>query len=83
MLDAVMETAESLDSVTTVLGREQAGGSEDASFIIERVQESGGVGTYVGVGASNVAGHHTPRFDIDEDSLEIGVEVVTATIRDL
>ena len=83
MLDAVSESAESLDSVTTVLGREQASGSEDASFIIERVQDNGGVGTYVGVGASNVAGHHTPRFDIDEDSLEIGVEVVTATIRDL
>ena len=82
MVDAVATAAESVDSVTTVLGRERAGASEDASFLIERVQEAGGVATYVGVGASNPAGHHTPRFDLDEDALDIGVDVVTATIRD-
>jgi len=35
------------------------------------------------VGASNVAGHHTARFDIDEDALELGVDVVTGTVRSL
>jgi aminobenzoyl-glutamate utilization protein A len=83
MVEAVRAAAGSVPSVTTVLGREQAGGSEDASFLITAVQEAGGLGTYVGIGASNVAGHHTPRFDIDEDALDVGVDVVTTTIRGL
>ncbi|MFQ3294805.1 MAG: aminobenzoyl-glutamate utilization protein A [Natrialbaceae archaeon] len=83
MIDAVKTAAESVDSATTVIGRDKASASEDASFLIERVQETGGVATYVGVGASNPDGHHTPRFDLDEDALAIGVDVVTATLRDL
>jgi aminobenzoyl-glutamate utilization protein A len=83
MVEAVQEAAESVSSVTTVLGREQAGGSEDASFLIREIQAAGGLGTYVGIGASNVAGHHTPRFDIDKDALDVGVDVVTTTIRSL
>jgi aminobenzoyl-glutamate utilization protein A len=83
MIDAVKTAAESVDSATTVIGRAKASASEDASFLIERVQETGGVATYVGVGASNPDGHHTPRFDLDEDALAIGVDVVTATLRDL
>jgi CDGSH-type Zn-finger protein/uncharacterized Fe-S cluster protein YjdI len=33
--------------------------------------------------SSDVAGHHTARFDIDEDALEIGVDVVVETVRSL
>ncbi len=50
-------------------------GSEDASYMIRRVQERGGKATYMIIGASNPAPHHHPRFDIEEDSLRIGVEV--------
>jgi aminobenzoyl-glutamate utilization protein A len=69
--------------VTEIEERMDFGGSEDASYLIERVQEQGGTATYMGVGASNVAGHHTARFDIDEDALEIGVDVVVETVRSL
>jgi aminobenzoyl-glutamate utilization protein A len=84
--DAVVETvaaaAESVAGVDAVT-RKEFGGSEDASYLIRRVQESGGRAAYLGVGASNVAGHHTARFDIDEDCLEIGVAVLTDAIRRL
>jgi aminobenzoyl-glutamate utilization protein A len=33
--------------------------------------------------SSDVAGHHTTRFDIDEDALGIGVDVVVGTVRSL
>ncbi|NHX37510.1 MULTISPECIES: amidohydrolase [Halolamina] len=83
MVDAVSEAAEGVDSVTDVKRRKEFGGSEDASYLIRRVQENGGDATYVGVGASNVAGHHTAYFDIDEDALEVGVDVTCETIRSL
>ncbi len=57
------------------------GGSEDVSYLIRRVQENGGQATYVGIGANNPYSHHTARFDIEEESLPIGVGVVSETIR--
>jgi len=57
--------------------------SEDASHLINRVQETGGQATHLGIGASNVAGHHDPRFDFDEEALDIGVDVLTEAIQRL
>lgn len=83
MVMAVSDAAESLEAVDEVLPRYDFGGSEDASYLIRRVQEAGGDATYVGIGASNVAGHHTAYFDIDERAIEIGVDVVCETVRSL
>ena len=55
---------------------------EDA-YLIGCVQKQGGTATYMGVGAANVAPHHTGRFDIDEAVLEIGVDEVVGTVRSL
>jgi aminobenzoyl-glutamate utilization protein A len=81
MVDAVADAADDVDTVSTVVDRTDMGGSEDASYLIRRVQETGGEATYVGIGASNPYGHHTARFDIDEDSLDVGVDVVASTVR--
>ncbi len=80
MVDRVAEAAGSVDGVGTVTERAEFGGSEDASYLIRRVQEEGGEATYVGIGASNVAGHHTAYFDIDEECIRIGVDVLTETV---
>ncbi len=83
VVETVAEAAETVPTVTDIRHRAQMGGSEDASYLIRRVQETGGEATYVGIGASNVAGHHTAYFDIDEASLDLGVEVVAETVRRL
>lgn len=83
MVEAVADAAERVEGFATLKERKAFGGSEDASYLIRRVQEQGGEATYVGIGASNVAGHHTAYFDIDEDSLDVGVGVVSETLRDL
>lgn len=83
LIAAVTEAATGLDSVTNVHERRDLGGSEDASYLIRRVQENGGKATYVGVGASNPHGHHTARFDFDERAIDIGVSVITKTVRSL
>lgn len=83
LVSVVTDAAQSVESVTTVVDREDIGASEDASYLIKRVQEEGGEATYIGIGASNPSGHHTSRFDIDEEALQIGVDVVIETIRNL
>lgn len=83
LVTAVADAAQSTKSVTTVTKREKFGASEDASYLIKRVQAEGGQATYLGIGASNPSGHHTSRFDIDEDALQIGVNVIVETIKQL
>jgi aminobenzoyl-glutamate utilization protein A len=79
----VEQAAEVVEGVDNVLDRYPFGASEDASFLIRRIQENGGKATYLGIGASNPSGHHTARFDIDEEALQIGVDVLANTIRSL
>lgn len=83
LITAVADAARSVESVTNVVEREDIGASEDASYLIKRVQEEGGKATYIGVGASNPSGHHTSRFDIDEEALQIGVDVIVETLKQL
>jgi aminobenzoyl-glutamate utilization protein A len=66
--------------VTSLLRRDDLGGSEDATYLMRRVQERGGVAGYVGVGTDHPGGHHTATFDVDEESLRIGVEVLTDAV---
>lgn len=83
MVAAVADSAGNVAGVERVVDREEFGGSEDASFLVRRVQEHGGTATYVGVGASNVAGHHTAYFDFDEDAIDVAVDVLCETVRSL
>jgi amidohydrolase len=56
--------------------------SEDISYLLDEVP-----GTFFFVGAGNKArgieyGHHHPRFDLDEDSLPLGVALMSAAVAD-
>jgi aminobenzoyl-glutamate utilization protein A len=59
------------------------GASEDATFMMAAVQARGGAATYLIVGTPLPAGHHHPRFDIDEAALPRAVALHTAIARDL
>ncbi len=76
----VADAARETPGVTSVLETADLGGSEDATYLMRRVQEHDGLATYVGVGTDHPGGHHTPRFDVDEDSLPVAVEVLTRAI---
>jgi len=81
--DAVVDVVGSAAKATPVVDRiieKEFGGSEDASYLIRRVQERGGTATYLGVGASNPSGHHTAYFDVDEEAIDVGVDVIVDAI---
>ena len=83
VVDVVETIAGRTDGVESVLRRDELGGSEDATFLMQRVQETGGSAAYVGVGTDHPGGHHTATFDVDEDSLVHGVAVLADSIRAL
>ncbi|WP_423747401.1 amidohydrolase (plasmid) [Haladaptatus sp. SPP-AMP-3] len=80
LADVVADVARDVDGVESVLPAADFGASEDATFLMRRVQENGGLATYLIVGTDHPTSHHTPTFDVDERSLEIGVDVLVESI---
>ncbi|WP_020221804.1 M20/M25/M40 family metallo-hydrolase, partial [Halarchaeum acidiphilum] len=80
LADVVGAVASGVPAVETVRPSAPFGASEDATYLMRRVQENGGLATYVIVGTDHPSGHHTPRFDVDEASIDIGVDVLTGAI---
>jgi aminobenzoyl-glutamate utilization protein A len=83
LTDLVAEVADGVDGTDRVVPRAEFGASEDATFLMERVQDDGGLATYLIVGTDHPDSHHTPHFDVDERSLEHGVSVLVESIREL
>ena len=83
LVELVAGVAEDSGRVEQVQHRDSLGGSEDATFLMDRVQEQGGFAAYVGIGTDHPGGHHTGTFDVEEESLLVGVEVLAGAIRRL
>jgi aminobenzoyl-glutamate utilization protein A len=63
---------------------EAGGGSEDYTYMMERVQSNGGLATNIGLGADLGGwGHHTADFDFDERALRMAVELLSAVTLDI
>jgi aminobenzoyl-glutamate utilization protein A len=80
LVDLVHAAATDHPDVTEQTRRGPLGGSEDATFLMQHVQDRGGYATYVGIGTDHPGGHHTATFDVDEASIGIGVDVLTDAI---
>lgn len=75
MIQIAREEANGIEGVHTIPEESAySTGSEDASYMLRRVQENGGKATYMIIGGSNPAPHHHPKFDIEEAALPIGIE---------
>mgnify|MGYP000321240406 CR=1 FL=1 len=80
LVDIGYEVAGSVSGVSSRLRTAPLGGSEDATVLMRRVQETGGKAAYVCVGTDHPGGHHTATFDVDEPSLAVGVDWLSAAI---
>ena len=83
VVERVERAAERTDGVDSILHRDDLGGSEDATYLMQRVQDNGSVAGYVGIGTDHPGGHHTSTFDVDERSLDIGIDVLSGAILEL
>ena len=83
LVDIVAEIAGRTAGVDDVVERDSLGGSEDATFLMQHVQNQGGLAAYVGVGTDHPGGHHTPTFDVDEEDIGTAVGVLAGAIREI
>jgi aminobenzoyl-glutamate utilization protein A len=79
----VREVAALVPEVRAFDDAEFASASDDACAFMRRVQQRGGLASYVIFGAVLAAGHHTPTFDFDEAALPLGVKVLGLLAWDL
>ncbi len=80
MFEIVRRSAESVVGPENFLVKEPSMGGEDMSYFLQEVP-----GCFFHVGSMNeerglIWGHHHPKFDIDEASLGIGVEVMVTSV---
>ena len=66
--------------VTRVVDQMDLGGSEDCTWLMQRVQQQGGQAAYLLIGSKIAAPHHDFKFDFDESSLVIGVDVLVRSV---
>ncbi|MER2634294.1 MAG: amidohydrolase, partial [Rhizobiaceae bacterium] len=79
----VAAAAREVAGIVEVVDGWPIGGGDDATFMIRRVQERGGIAGYFLIGSDIPAVHHAADFDIDERSLEHGTELFTTIARKL
>lgn len=77
-LDAVEQAVSQIPAITHFERTDEgAVGSDDAHLFINAVQNNGGIGSYIYVGAKNAdAPHHNHSFDFDEAALSIAVDLL-------
>ncbi len=61
----------------------RSGGSEDVSYMMNRVQEQGGLATFMRIRTKEVGGAHNRKFDFSEDFLVRGVKIFCASVAHL
>jgi aminobenzoyl-glutamate utilization protein A len=77
---AVARACEGLSGIEVVVAPYRTGGSEDATYLMRRVQEKGGLAIYMAVGSDLPSGHHTPRFDVNEADVAGAIEPLSRAI---
>ncbi|MFA7220050.1 MAG: amidohydrolase [Synergistaceae bacterium] len=76
----VMEAASSVCGVNSTDLIQPMAGSDDACWMMKKVQDNGGKATYIGIGADTKAGHHNDHFDFDENAMGIAFGVLYRTV---
>lgn len=77
---AVENIAKDMGIFTTILGMKNFMASEDFTVFLNKVQEDGGMGTYIQVGATRPSGHHTNTFDFDEATIAPAMELLVRIV---
>ncbi|MBO3682476.1 amidohydrolase [Streptomyces sp. NEAU-YJ-81] len=81
MIDRIVEAATAHNDVTEVIRTQALAGSDDANLLIRHVQQRGGKGAYLMVGAGSPTPHHSETFDIAEQSIPTAIDILESLIR--
>ena len=75
MMEIIQRAAKKVPWFTEINFEGCVGGTDDAATMMTRVQEHGGIGSYVGIGANTTGPLHDPKFDLDEDCILAAIDL--------
>ena len=83
MMEVIQRAAGKVSWFETIHFEGNVEGTDDAAAMLTRVQERGGIGTYFGLGCNVTNPVHNAEFDLDEDCIDAGVEVIINALEEL
>lgn len=81
MMHIVQEEAAEIPWFSHIYYEGNLGGTDDAAAMLNRVQEHGGIGSYIGIGCDVTAPLHNPKFDFDETCMEPTVALLARILK--
>ena len=79
-MEIIEESAKNIPWFEKIYYEGNVGGTDDATIMMSRVQENGGIAVYTGIGADTTQPLHNPQFDFDEDAIAASIELCKAVI---
>ena len=83
MMEIIQRAAKKVPWFQKIYFEGNVGGTDDAAVMITKVQQNGGIGTYVGIGADTTNTVHDPEFDFDEDCLPAAAEMCVYALEEI
>ncbi len=83
MMEVIERAAKKVPWFEKIHFEGNVGGTDDASVMINKVQDNGGIATYVGIGCDTTQTLHNAEFDLDEDSIPAAIEMLVHAVEEL
>ncbi|MCI8281414.1 MAG: M20 family metallo-hydrolase [Lachnospiraceae bacterium] len=83
MMEVINRAANKVPWFEKIYFEGNVGGTDDAASMITKVQQNGGIGTYVGIGTNTTQPVHNAEFDIDEDCIEAAIQIGVYALEEL
>ena len=83
IMEVVQRAAEKTPWFEKIYFEGSVGGTDDASVMMKKVQENGGIATYIGIGTDTTQPLHNAEFDLDEDAIPAAIEMLTHAVEEL
>lgn len=83
MMEVIQRAAKKVPWFEKIYFEGNVGGTDDASVMINKVQDNGGIATYVGIGTNTTQPVHNAEFDLDEDAIPAAIDMLVHAVEEL
>ncbi|WP_419022974.1 amidohydrolase [Emergencia sp.] len=83
MMEVIQRAAKKVPWFEKIYFEGNVGGTDDAAAMITKVQQNGGMGTYIGIGSDTTQPVHNAEFDIDEDCIDAAIDLCMFALEEL
>jgi len=83
MMEVIQRAAKKVPWFQKIYFEGNVGGSDDATAMLIKAQDNGGIGTYIGIGTDTTQPLHNEEFDFDEDCIPASIDLCMYALEEL